>query len=149
MADTTLQRARRMRKQMTPQELALWLRLREFKGLGWHFRRQSPEPPYILDFVCRAVKLVVEVDGVHHASAKQSAHDQERDSVLAARGFHVLRFWASDVESELDGVVEAILNALGQANPTRRAPPACRTTPCPEGKGKRFQGLVRLGLKKP
>ena len=101
MVKPVLQRARRMRKRMTPQESALWLRLRNLKAVGWHFRRQSPESPYILDFVCRSARLVVEVDGVYHAGAEQDAHDGARDAVLTQRGFTVLRFWASDVETEL------------------------------------------------
>jgi hypothetical protein len=34
---------------MTPQEVKLWVRLRELRALGHHFRRQSPIPPYIVD----------------------------------------------------------------------------------------------------
>ena len=133
---------------MTPQELALWFRLRELKQNGWHFRRQSPEEPYILDFVCRAAMLVVEVDGVHLSDATQSAHDTERDAELARRGFAVLRFWASDIERELDNVVRAILNALEQSNPTRRALRARHPPPSGEGAGSRYNNLVRLGLRK-
>lgn len=144
----SVKRARELRKRMAPQELALWFRLRELKHSGWHFRRQAPEPPYILDFVCRAAMLVVEVDGAHHSDAAQSAHDEERDAELARRGFTVLRFWASDVERELDNLVQTILNALDQSNPTRRALRARHPPPSGEGIGPRYNNLVRLGLRK-
>lgn len=143
------ERARQLRKSMSPPEIALWFRLRELKREGWHFRRQSVEAPYVLDFVCRAAKLVVEVDGAQHAAAAQSQHDAERDRELAARGYRVLRFWASDVQSEMDGVVETVLNALREAgSPTRRA---TRDTLPETGRDKigvRYGGVVRLGLRK-
>lgn len=137
-----------MRKAMSPQELSLWLHLRELKTLGWRFRRQAPEPPYILDFVCRGAMLVVEVDGVHHAGIEQSTHDERRDAFLAERGFSVLRFWASDVESDIDAVMETILNALGPRDPTRRPSTSSGRHPPleGEGKGRRYRRLVRLGL---
>jgi len=45
--------ARKLRKTMTPQEVRLWVRLRELRTLGHHFRRQSPILTYIVDFECR------------------------------------------------------------------------------------------------
>ena len=57
----SVQRARGLRKRTSPPEVALWRQLRLLKARGWHFRRQSPEPPFTLDFVCRKAKLVVEV----------------------------------------------------------------------------------------
>jgi very-short-patch-repair endonuclease len=131
-----------MRKEMSPPEVALWLQLRSLRAEGWHFRRQSPEKPYTLDFVCRRAKLVVEVDGVQHADEKQSKHDQRRDAQLRRGGFRVLRFWASDIEGELDGVIQTIRDALGEP------PKAPRTAPTPSMKGgARYRSLVRLGLR--
>jgi len=51
---------------MTPQEVKLWVRLRQLRELGFHFCRQSPIPPYIVDFECRRWRLIVEVDGGQH-----------------------------------------------------------------------------------
>ncbi|MGQ0532498.1 MAG: endonuclease domain-containing protein, partial [Caulobacteraceae bacterium] len=55
--------ARSLRKSMTPAERALWQELRRASLEGSHFRRQTPIGPYIVDFACRAARLVVEVDG--------------------------------------------------------------------------------------
>jgi very-short-patch-repair endonuclease len=140
----SVERARALRKKMTPPELALWFRLRELKVRGWHFRRQAPEGAYIADFVCRKAKLVVEVDGVHHADAAQSAHDQTRDAILVRSGFTVLRFWATDVRDELDGVMDRIVEALLAAD----APGVERGRVAPGFKGNRHRNLVRLGLRK-
>jgi very-short-patch-repair endonuclease len=62
MSGKTVTRARALRKAMTPPEVTLWQHLRMLRAHGWHFRRQAPEPPYILDFVCHRARLVVEVD---------------------------------------------------------------------------------------
>src|SRR4051812_7940474 len=49
MAD---ERARELRRSMTPREVKLWLHLRQLRAQGYHFRRQAPRGRYILDFVC-------------------------------------------------------------------------------------------------
>ena len=142
MSSTAVRHARRMRKEMTPPELTLWQHLRALKREGWHFRRQSPEGGYIVDFVCRAAKLVVEVDGVHHADRKQAAHDERRDAELAEHGFRVLRFWARDIQTELDGVMQTIRAELGPAKAASpEAPPSLKG-------GQRYRRLVRLGLRR-
>jgi very-short-patch-repair endonuclease len=41
--------ARDLRKTMTRQEVKLWVRLRELRELGFHFRRQSPIAHYVVD----------------------------------------------------------------------------------------------------
>jgi very-short-patch-repair endonuclease len=39
-----------LRKRLTPQEVKLWVKLRELKALGFHFRKQAPVGRYIVDF---------------------------------------------------------------------------------------------------
>ena len=56
--------ARTLRKRMTPEEVKLWVRLREWRAShGFHFRRQAPVDGYVLDFLCKSHKVIVEVDG--------------------------------------------------------------------------------------
>ena len=78
--------ARDLRKSMTRQEVKLWLRLRELRTLGHHFRRQSPLKPYVVDFECRQSRLVVEVDGHQHGFDEHRERDSIRDSELRKRG---------------------------------------------------------------
>jgi len=104
------ERARALRKTMTPQEVKLWLQLRQLRPQGFHFRRQAPLEGYILDFVCFKHRVIVEVDGSPHALDAGLAHDTLRDAHLAALGFLTLRFWNHDVDRNLDGVVETILS---------------------------------------
>jgi very-short-patch-repair endonuclease len=80
---------------MTPQEVKLWVRLREFRALGHHFRRQSPIAGYIVDFECRRSCLVVEVDGNQHGFDDHRRRDEARDRTLSELGYRVLRFGKS------------------------------------------------------
>jgi very-short-patch-repair endonuclease len=93
---------------MTDAELRLWFRVRAGK-LGVRFRRQEPIGRYIVDFVCRSRRLIVEVDGSQHL---ESAQDRQRDTWLRAQGYEVLRFWNSDVLLHTDNVIETIVAAL-------------------------------------
>ena len=102
------EQARSLRRRMTPQEVKLWVQLRQLRELGYHFRRQSPQQGYIVDFVCLKKKLVVEVDGGQHARHRQAIRDRERDSVLREReGSRTLRVWNNDVDRNLRGVVDS------------------------------------------
>lgn len=103
-----VKRARVLRKQMTPQEVRVWLRLRALRKQGLHFRRQAPFGNYILDFVCFERRLAVEIDGAQHGENAQAAHDARRDAALAQAGFETLRFWNSDVNADIDSVIETV-----------------------------------------
>ncbi len=112
MSDPT-KRARELRSKMTPQEVRLWMHLRILRRDGFHFRRQAPFRGFFLDFVCFSQRLVVEVDGGGHTEDVQAAHDVMRDSILARQGFHTLRIWNSDINTNMDGVMRAVYEALG------------------------------------
>ncbi len=105
--------ARQLRKRMTPQEVKLWVRLRELRADDLHFRRQSPIDGYIVDFVCFGSRVIIEVDGGQHAIEVE--RDKERDRHFEKNDFRILRFWNSDVDSNLDGVIETIHRACRQA----------------------------------
>jgi very-short-patch-repair endonuclease len=62
----TLERARRLRREMTDAEKKLWRHIRADQLEGHSFRKQVPAKPYILDFCCLRKKLVVELDGGQH-----------------------------------------------------------------------------------
>ncbi len=102
-----------MRQNLTPQEARLWLHLRGLRNHGFHFRRQAPFKGYYLDFVCFKLRLVVEADGGGHNSDAQADHDFIRDTVLRREGFTTLRISNADINTNMDGVIETILSALG------------------------------------
>jgi very-short-patch-repair endonuclease len=124
--------ARRLRKTMTPQEVKLWVHLRSWRARGFHFRRQSPREGYIVDFVCMKHRLAIEVDGGQHNFEEHHARDTLRDKKLTGEGFRVLRFWNSDVDRNLLGVLEAINFALTESSPH---PAAKGGHPPPAGEG--------------
>ena len=105
MLHPTTLKARQLRRNMTDAEQRLWRYLRGGQ-LGVPFRRQYPLGPYITDFACVPLKLLVELDGGQHAEAM--AYDLRRDAWLRGKGFTVLRFWNHDVMKNTEAVVEAI-----------------------------------------
>ena len=117
------QRARNLRKTMTPQEVKLWVRLRELRSIGHHFRRQAPVDQFIVDFACFDSRLIIEVDGGQHATESILPRDRKRDAHLISSGFNVVRFWNSDIDQNLEGVLETIGRLL-HAPPPRPATPA-------------------------
>ena len=103
--------ARAFRKNMTDTEQKLWSRLRR-NQLGHYFRRQVPIGKYIVDFMCRQKKLIIEIDGAQHSTMQGLEKDRQRDDYLSSEGYHVLRFNNSETSTNVDGVVEVIYNAL-------------------------------------
>jgi very-short-patch-repair endonuclease len=101
--------ARRLRRDSTSAELRLWNRLRSRSIDGHKFVRQEPIGRYVVDFVCRDKRVVIEVDGGQHS---ENARDAARDQWLREHNYRILRFWNNDVMSNMDGVLEVIAKAL-------------------------------------
>ena len=112
--------ARRLRRDQTRAEALLWSRLRNRRLNGYKFHRQYALERYIVDFVCREHRLVVEVDGGQHG--RDNAADAVRSAWLGERGFRVLRFWNNEVMENLEGVLTTIAAALGTAAPNPLPP---------------------------
>jgi very-short-patch-repair endonuclease len=98
---------------MTDAERKLWHALRARQFAATKFRRQVPIGPYIADFLCYEVRLVIEVDGGQHA---ESMRDSLRDRWFERNMFRVLRFWNNEVLNNLEGVTAAILSAVAAGN---------------------------------
>ena len=125
--------ARRLRKEMTPQEVKLWVHLRSWRGRGYHFRRQVPQGRAIVDFACLRHRLIVEVDGGQHNADDHALRDHVRDARLNQAGFTVLRFWNNEVDDNLGGVLEAIDSVLRDRPPP--GGPSARHPPPQAGEG--------------
>ena len=105
------QRARELRRDMTPAERKLWQRIRNGQLDGAHIRKQHAVGPFIVDFLCATSKLVIEVDGDTHA--EQVEYDEERTKWLnEQKQYHVIRFTNDEVMRNIEAVVEAIREAL-------------------------------------
>ena len=94
------------------------MKLRELKALKFHFRRQVPIGAYIVDFAAMSARVVIEIDGGQHGMDRGIQTDKARDEFLRSRGFRVLRYWNSDVDENLNGVLEDILRHLDTPTPT-------------------------------
>jgi very-short-patch-repair endonuclease len=108
-------RARSLRANFTNAERIIWSALRGHRMSGARFRRQTPIGPYIVDFVCHAARLVIEIDGGQHFESKEEQRDARRDAYLTGKGFRVLRFNNHDVMSNRQGVLETIAAAIEHA----------------------------------
>ncbi|MGF1619413.1 MAG: endonuclease domain-containing protein [Rhodomicrobiaceae bacterium] len=107
--NSKVQIARKLRRNQTEAEKALWERLRGRQLCGAKFRRQVPIGNYIADFLYPDAKLIVELDGGQHVDC---ARDVTRTKELEDSGFVILRFWNIDVLTNEDGVLERISEML-------------------------------------
>src|SRR4051812_19555586 len=98
-------RARRLRRDETDAEYRLWYWLRGREIGGFKFVRQVPLGPYVVDFLCRSERLVIELDGEQHA---ESADDARRTAWLNGEGYSVLRFWNHEALREREAVLDCI-----------------------------------------
>jgi very-short-patch-repair endonuclease len=103
-------RARKMRKEPTPAEDALWQRLRNHQLRDTKFRRQHVIGPFIVDFYARKPRLIVEVDGPIHEVQREA--DAGRQEHLEDLGYCVLRFTNERVLHEMETVLDEIGAAL-------------------------------------
>lgn len=104
-------RRRELRKNETKEEKILWLRVRDNK-LGAKFKRQHSIGGYILDFYCSEHKLIVELDGVGHNKVEAREYDKIRDTHFRELGYLTLRFFNSEITSNLERVIEKIVSNL-------------------------------------
>src|SRR5215471_20972952 len=127
---TRIARARRLRVDATD----AGLRSRQIDAAK--FVRQERIGPYVVDFVCRAQRVVIEVDGGQHAT---DPRDAVRDAWLSDRGYRVLRFWNNDVLANTEGVLEAVAASLSDAvsGTARGGAPSPRPSPPEGGEGAR------------
>lgn len=103
--------ARKLRKQGTKGEAILWrdvLKARQMKG--YQFNRQFIIDSYIVDFISRKLKLIIEIDGNSHVG--KSKEDYERQNYIKNLGFQFLRFPEARVIYRIDEVVAEIDYAI-------------------------------------
>ena len=97
--------ARNLRKNATIQERRLWNLLKNRKFYNLKFKRQQPVGEYIVDFICKEAKIIIEVDGGQH-NANDNVHlDKERTNYLENLGYKVIRFWNNEIYENIEGVL--------------------------------------------
>ena len=98
--------ARKLRKEGTLAEVLLWQQLKGRKIRGYPCTRQKPIGNYIVDFYSSRLRVAIEVDGVSQDERLQQ--DKMRQKEIEKQGVRVLRFYDSDVKTNLDGVLLVI-----------------------------------------
>src|SRR5438067_482523 len=106
-----IQLARHFRKASTRHEKRLWWQLRDRKLGGLKFRRQVPIGDRIVDFFCAEANLAIELDGSGHTRHFTQTSDLDREIDLHEKGVRIIRFYNTEVDQNLDGVLNAILYA--------------------------------------
>jgi very-short-patch-repair endonuclease len=112
MTPRRTQLSRQFRQSLSGTEALVWTRLRGRKLGGWRFRRQQPLGEYFVDFVCPALRLVIEIDGPRHWSDQQGAYDDRRDAWLRSMGYEVIRVPVGYIDRGLEGVIDEIHELL-------------------------------------
>ena len=92
----------------------LWKFILKSKKTGYTFNRQYPIDNYIVDFICRKLKLIIEIDGISH-EIKQTNNDYERQRKLESLGYHFIRYSEFDVVRNIEAVcknIEFTINSI-------------------------------------
>ncbi|WP_425066769.1 endonuclease domain-containing protein [Reyranella sp.] len=126
MQDEATARARELRRDGSRAERICWELLRGRRLHGFKFRRQHPIGLYFADFACISLKIVIEIDGDHHAF--QIDADNRRTAAMERDGWRVLRFWANQVVENREGIWAEIEQALLASAPHLASPPSGRGT---------------------
>lgn len=100
---------RKLRRNLTPEEIKVWNLVRNRKILGIKFFRQYGIGKYTLDFYSPAIRLCLEIDGGQH---NQNQNDEKRNEYLNSLKITVLRFWNNEVNQNLEGVYEKIYSTI-------------------------------------
>ena len=99
---------RKLRQGYQIAEVKMWKCLRA-KNMGYSFRRQYPILNYIVDFYCKQLNLVVEIDGCSHFSLEAQERDAERDRQMRAVGLKVIRVNDGEVRKDAERIAKWII----------------------------------------
>ena len=97
--------SRQLRQHSTKGEVLLWNRLKQNQLRELQFNRQKPLGNYIVDFYCKPLDLVIEIDGGSHLFSEVSVNDAKRQKILEGMGLTLLRFAEQEVRFEMDNVL--------------------------------------------
>jgi very-short-patch-repair endonuclease len=100
--------SRQLRNHSTLGEILLWKKLRAGTMMTYTFNRQKPLNRYIVDFYCKPLNLVIEVDGGYHNGTLQLIKDKERQQILESMGLNFLRFTDEQVRKDMEIVLVTI-----------------------------------------
>lgn len=100
--------ARNLRKNSTIQELRLWNLLKSRQFYNLKFKRQQPIGNYIVDFICKEAKVIIEIDGGQHNKPENIDYDTVRTEYLNSIGYKVLRSWNNEIYENIEYVMSKL-----------------------------------------
>ena len=104
--------SRQLRNNSTMGEILLWQKIRAGSMKGYTFNRQKPLGKYSVDFYCKPLNLVIEVDGGYHFEQEQMIRDKERQALLQDMGLSFLRFHNDEIKKDMEVVLQKIENYI-------------------------------------
>ena len=110
-----IQRARQLRRELTPAEHEAWKILRNRRVLGFKFRRQHIVCGFITDFYCHELRLAIEIDGRGHLDQERTQYDAARTERMEMDGVIVVRI-RNDQVSERG--LRALIESLSYRSPS-------------------------------
>ncbi len=124
-----IERAKKLRKEMTPWERKLWYCF--LSGYNVRFLRQKAIENYIVDFFCAKAQLIIELDGGGHYDPESQNRDTIRTKRLESLGYKVIRFCNRDIDTNFYGVCTVIDREVKKLLP--QSPPCGGDSPLKEG----------------
>lgn len=97
---------------MTLAEVLLWNKLKGKQMFGYDFDRQKPILGFIVDFFCKQLKLIIEVDGFTHDYKME--YDKQRQIQLESLGLTLLRFQDVEVKKDIENVTQRIVDWINE-----------------------------------
>jgi len=97
---------RELRRDPTAPEKLFWSKVAKFQFFGLKFVKQHGIGKYIVDFCCRSLKLVIEIDGDTHFTPEGLEYDRIRNNYLESLGYKIIRYNNNDVMKNIDGVFD-------------------------------------------
>ena len=73
------------------------------------FNRQYVVGNYIVDFICRSERVIIEIDGGQHNTNDRFIYDNERTEYLESKGYRIIRFWNTDIDNNIEGVYKKLI----------------------------------------
>lgn len=105
--------AKENRRNMTEAESVFWS-LVKGNALGQRCLRQHVIGVYIVDFLFRKSRVIVEIDGGYHFTEEQQQDDSLRTEWLESRGYSVIRFTNEQVLFDTNNVINKLKVSLNR-----------------------------------
>ncbi|MGF7041159.1 very-short-patch-repair endonuclease [Mucilaginibacter lappiensis] len=97
---------------MTFGEVLLWNELKKNKLFGFDFDRQCCIDNYIVDFYCKNLMLVIEIDGISHNYEEAFNRDELRQQKLESFGIQFLRFSEAEIKNDMLNAIRTIESTI-------------------------------------